>query len=579
MKTYLALWIFVTDHKRNTGSEDGDFRYENDNKYCEWNKMYGKLRIIIKDRHSTSQNFYGLELIVPSQPPMKYSPHDDKDVAYTDILVLYYYQYFIWLKVSAVKVGNSLKWAWDTYYDYDLREYPKNRNAICPDPENIRQLEAFSVDETGFSPDASLTAKDFNEQFKPTGTYWRNEMNQNHTARKKFENEQVKREIQPSCIATTSTEAKAIEPFTHFEVNRQTNETTPCSLWKMIKLNTRDDIDPETVDFITLDKFPEPEYFTELIATCPEEAMFKLDVEYSKKCGDKEQSAEFDYGLLRIAAEHVAKGKELTISCKCGRTHNSCHGLCVKNMILGLACRIILEPPQEISVITTGSLPYKEYDFDDFLRTKVKNVCTPSEDIDIIIVGREFNQKILDEQITLRIEQFLFVYSQEMFLSRLAGKDPYDDKGALMKFAEGHPVFEYLDNCFFNWKTTHIVPSQGGTVNGIWIKKGVLDDNGYHVGNAGVERNERHRILTRVFTTKLNNVTSLEYMDEWGTPNSRMRLKKMADSIATFACNAKGRNDADYQQAIDDWEEDLSWLKKTYYDGKFSFDWRSTFVG
>ena len=543
--------------------------------------MYGKLRIIVKDRHSTSQNFYGLELIVPSQPPMKYSPHDDKDVAYTDILVLYYYQYFIWLKVSAVKVGNSLKWAWDTYYDYDLREYPKNRNAICPDPENIRQLEAFSVDETGFSPEASLTAKDFNEQFKPTGTYWRNEMNQNHTARKKFENEQVKREIQPSCIATTSTEAKAIEPFTHFEVNRQTNETTPCSLWKMIKLNTQDDIDPETVDFITLDKFPEPEYFTELIATCPEEAMFKLDVEYSKKCGDKEQSAEFDYGLLRIAAEHVAKGKELTISCKCGRTHNTCHGLCVKNKILGLACRIILEPPQEISVITTGSLPYKEYDFDDFLRTKVKNVCTPSENIDIIIVGREFNPTILDEQINLRIGKSLFVYSQEMFLSRLAGKDPFDDKYALMKFAEGHPVFKYLDARYadFDWPTTHIVPSS----NVLDIDdedlpdEGVLKNNGYKVGKTGKRREERRRILTKVFTTKLDIVDSLQYMNQWDNPSSGNRLKKMADSIASFARSAKKRNNPP-EQAIEDWEEDLDWLKMTYYIGRFSFDWPGAFV-
>ena len=229
-------------------------------------------------------------------------------------------------------------------------------------------------------------------------------------------------------------------------------------------------------------------------------------------------------------------------------------------------------------VVTTGRLPHENTVFNNLLLTQGINACTPSEDIGIIIVGKEFNPTILGEQINLRIGQSLFVYSQEMFLSRLAGKDPYDDKNALKKFTDGHQVFEYLNTHFFTWKTTHIVPTQGGTVKGEWTQKGVLDDSGYHVGNAGVERNERHKILTRVFTTKLNNVTSLEYMAEWGTPNSCMRLQKMADSIASFACNAKRQNNPRLQQAIDDWEEDLGWLKKTYYDGKFSFDWRSTFV-
>ena len=225
-------------------------------------------------------------------------------------------------------------------------------------------------------------------------------------------------------------------------------------------------------------------------------------------------------------------------------------------------------------VVTTGSLPYQEDDFDDLLRTKVKDVCTPSENIDIIIIGREFNQTILDEQINLRIGQSLFVYSQEMFLSRLAGKDPYDDKDALMKFAEGHPVFKYLNDCFIEWPTTHIVQSLVGLAvdDDEWVQEGVLDDNGYHVGNSGKERDERRRILAKVFTTKLNNVTSLEYMAEWGSPNTGSRLQKLANTIASLARNAKRRNNPP-EQAIEDWENDLEWLKNTYYSGRFNFDW------
>ncbi len=227
-------------------------------------------------------------------------------------------------------------------------------------------------------------------------------------------------------------------------------------------------------------------------------------------------------------------------------------------------------------VVTTGSLPYKEDDFDDFLRTKVKDVCTPSENIDIIIVGKEFNPTILYEQMNLRIGKSLFVYSQEMFLSRLAGKDPYDDRHALMKFAEGHPVFEFLNIFFVDWTTTHIVPSS----NELIIvepdaDEGVLENNGYEVGRTGKRREERRRILAKVFTTKLNNVNSLQYMKQWDNPSSGKRLQKLANTIASLARFAKGRNNPP-QQAIDEWEEDLAWLKKTYYSGRFNFDWSST---
>ena len=228
-------------------------------------------------------------------------------------------------------------------------------------------------------------------------------------------------------------------------------------------------------------------------------------------------------------------------------------------------------------VVTTGSLPYKEYDFDDFLRTKVKDVCTPSENIDIIIIGKEFNPTILNEQVNLRIGKSLFVYSQEMFLSRLAGKDPYDDKHALMKFAEGHPVFGFLNIFFVDWPTTHIVPSS----NELIIvepdaDEGVLENNGYEVGRTGKRREERRRILAKVFTTKLNNVNSLQYMKQWDNPSSGKRLQKLANTIAFLARIVKSKNNPCFQRAIDEWEEDLAWLKKTYYSGRFNFDWPST---
>lgn len=225
-------------------------------------------------------------------------------------------------------------------------------------------------------------------------------------------------------------------------------------------------------------------------------------------------------------------------------------------------------------VVTIGSGPYAENDFDEFLKADGINVYSPTENTGILVVGREWGLDILDQQITLRENNTLFVYSQEMFLSRLAGKDPYDDQNALKIFAEGHPLFEYLNERFVEWPTTHIVQSKGSppTSPGDWPLHGVLDDNGYHVGNAGVEREERHRILTRVFKNELRDVTSAEYMEEWNDPNTGKRLQKLANTLASLARVAQRRRNPP-AQAIEDWIEDLAWLKRTYHHGVFMFEW------
>jgi hypothetical protein len=62
-------------------------------------------------------------------------------------------------------------------------------------------------------------------------------------------------------------------------------------------------------------------------------------------------------------------------------------------------------------------------------------------------------------------------------------------------------------------------------------------------------------------------------MAEWGEPKSINRLKKLADSLATFARNARRRRSSDMDHAIAEWEEDLKYLKDTYYTGRFRFDW------
>lgn len=125
-------------------------------------------------------------------------------------------------------------------------------------------------------------------------------------------------------------------------------------------------------------------------------------------------------------------------------------------------------------------------------------------------------------------------------------------------------------NEYFVWPTTEapegLLPING---NIEWHPQGVLSYLGYKVGENGAEENTRHSILTSIYCNNLPNLISQEYMLTWGAPNSAIRLKKMANSIAAFTRNARRNNPIVFIVAIDEWEADLLFLKYTYYIGKY----------
>lgn len=130
----------------------------------------------------------------------------------------------------------------------------------------------------------------------------------------------------------------------------------------------------------------------------------------------------------------------------------------------------------------------------------------------------------------------------------------------------------------FRWPTTD-APGGGGVLSlGELESTGMLARLGYHVGKAnGQPEQLRRGILDRVFSSNLPPVSEERYMLEWGPRASAARLQKMAVTIAAFARNAKRRKDADFTQAIADWEADLKYLHARYYVGRFnSFVWPST---
>jgi DNA primase catalytic subunit len=103
--------------------------------------------------------------------------------------------------------------------------------------------------------------------------------------------------------------------------------------------------------------------------------------------------------------------------------------------------------------------------------------------------------------------------------------------------------------------------------------EGVLSYMGYRVGNASTLTSERRRrILEYVFLGELPQVNDRQYMRTWGKPRTAARLRKLANAVAAFARNARRKRKKNMNQAIADWEADLDYLKKQFYDRR-SRDW------
>jgi hypothetical protein len=234
-------------------------------------------------------------------------------------------------------------------------------------------------------------------------------------------------------------------------------------------------------------------------------------------------------------------------------------------------------------VVTLGSGPFEETDFDEFLKKNGITPCEPSDEIETVVVGADdWEQLKLLEMLTLRKGKTLKVYSQEMFLSYLfTATDPFlSSRNILIEFANDHPALQFLSTLGFQWPSTRIVPSiLGNNLISDWPKKGLLGWLNYRVGRKGLPSNRRRAILARAFEEDFTLGFPTTYLKDWGKPASPQRLKKMAHSVAAFCRNAKRRQSHQAKSAIDDWETDLDWLRRAFYDPLgFRFVWPQTDV-
>lgn len=240
---------------------------------------------------------------------------------------------------------------------------------------------------------------------------------------------------------------------------------------------------------------------------------------------------------------------------------------------------VVTDVYEETVLSNMGSGPFIEEDFDDFLYRCGVSVYVNGPETEIIVIGREeWREEDVNDLLEQRAGRTLKVYSQEMMMAYLAsGRDPFDSEEVLLSFGEGHPALEYLSGVGFDWPRTYVAAGEGSFVAEL-PAVGLLKRMGYRVGRKGLDEAERRAILHQVFhAAVLPQVTSAAYMREWGGPRSGERLLKMANSIAAFCRNEK-RKSRPSEEAVSDWENDLEWLRRTYYRGRFRFHWPSVSV-
>ena len=235
--------------------------------------------------------------------------------------------------------------------------------------------------------------------------------------------------------------------------------------------------------------------------------------------------------------------------------------------------------PKQVLLIGDG--PWPMDDFTDLLQDLGfevwQNGC--DADIEVVIVGRDnWSEAVIDGQIEDRDGESLRIYSQELFVLLLAMQaDPLEvtTPDALLKFVDGHPVFDYLLNQEFPWPETEFESGAPITASEGFDGEDAsspLYKMGYSVAQqVALSILRRHEILEEAYAEEnLPWCISDEYMSDWGDANSRKRLRRIAWHLHLMAKRFRR-----HEAALAKWESDLAWLKKTYYKPVHRFQWPS----
>ncbi len=253
--------------------------------------------------------------------------------------------------------------------------------------------------------------------------------------------------------------------------------------------------------------------------------------------------------------------------------------------------------PFELLLI--GEDPFTKADLESFFEHHNISISEMLLPTTVIVMGREgWDKGQVNSLIEASAGRSLRVYSQELLLSILAGlPDPFEQpmperRAHLPAYRSGHPGLEFVSKGWLGWVMA-VVPLSGpqcsfnpGTRGR--LQEGKYEDRaeesplhamGYHVGKSGLTQDDRQKLLGNCFSGIIPWVQNAAYMEEWGNPGSPERLRRIALQLTTNLENTRNRSDWQrYGDAIEDWQEDLLWLKASFYRGNLRFSWPSALV-
>ncbi len=237
-------------------------------------------------------------------------------------------------------------------------------------------------------------------------------------------------------------------------------------------------------------------------------------------------------------------------------------------------------------ICTHGSGPWDTDEFDGLLQELGFQLfnCSDHEetsDIGILVVGTDdWDGDAIEAQINNRDGRSVKVFPQELFIAALAcGSDPFDlitddDDPEIPEFLENfgrdHPVIGYLRSLEFPWPSSNSADA-GPKLSPEWegVEESPLYVAGYTVAeNEGLLPSERRSVLSEAFSGELTWVYSDDYMNSWGTPSTRKRLRRIAYHIAMLT-----RRHGHHTKAIARWRSDLAWLREKHYRPMMRFQW------
>jgi hypothetical protein len=172
------------------------------------------------------------------------------------------------------------------------------------------------------------------------------------------------------------------------------------------------------------------------------------------------------------------------------------------------------------SVATTGSGPYAEAEFDEFLGSLGIQPRSIRSNASVLVVGRrDWSESALRALLQARSGKKLRVYSQEMFEAFLVkGIDPLTAPDEVVeRFGRGHPALTFLSEVGFDWPTTMVYGGGGSELPTDLLKLGFLRYLGYQVGVSGGIEEDRRDLLRQAYNARrLPAVFPREYREEWG---------------------------------------------------------------